>query len=263
MTYQIRRRHALDCSLGTARRPDYRGTRKGNTMRSRRSATSTSLAFALLATAGLLLTSCSPGGESPSPSGVVTVIVTPSPTPVVTPSPTPTFVAFPPIADLRITTSGLLPLTIGLDAATNPGAAMISWNETYCYSEVTGVTTDTGRWVSNYPGGLFSLNGHYAPSITRIDIWDDTLSTPESIHIGSTLADLTATYPGLVTGTPSYSTTPYWISDTHGYVVFEVGSGTVEGAPGPDQVWFIRVLARDSNPDYVVASSGNVADACF
>jgi hypothetical protein len=184
-------------------------------------------------------------------------------TPVVTPGPTPTFVAHPAFTDLQITTQGLLPLTIGQDATANPGAAMIQWVDDYCYSEELGITTDTGRWVAAYPDPSFGLNGHYAPAITRIDIWSTALETPEGIHLTSTLAELQAAYPGLDVGTPAFSTTPYWISDASGIVVFEVGSGTVEGTPGPDQIWFIRVLAAGSDPDYAIASSGNVAGACF
>ncbi|MBN2176513.1 MAG: hypothetical protein JW722_02520 [Demequinaceae bacterium] len=218
----------------------------------------------LAAFAVLVLTAC-----DPAPAVTITVpadpSVTPSAAPVVSPvvTPSPTFVAHPAPVDLRITTSGLLPLTIGMDAATNPGAAMIQWDPTYCYSVEMDITTNTGRWSAAYPSGLFSLNGHYAPAITRIDIWDPVLQTPEGIHVGSTLVDLVAAYPGLVTGTPAFSTTPYWISDAAGIVVFEVGNGTVMGDPGPDQVWFIRVLSAGSDPDYAIASSGNIADACF
>ena len=214
-------------------------------------------ALPLLAASLLVLAACSPG-----PVVTVTTAPPPSVTPSVTPAPTPTFVAHPALADLHITTSGLLPLTIGMDAATNPGAAMITWNDTACYFPDMGITTDTGRWAANYPDSPFGLDGQYAPSITRIDIWSPALQTPEGIHLGSTLVDLQAAYPGLVTGTISYETTPYWISDTHGYVVFEVGSGTADGTPGPDQVWFIRVLARDSDPDYVIAASENTAGGC-
>lgn len=222
------------------------------------------LAATVVATflASTVVTACAP---APAVTVTATPIpaVTPSATPVVTPSPTPTFVAHPALADLWITTQGLLPLAIGRDAATNPGAAMITWDETACYLPDMGLTTDTGRWVANYPEPRpFTLDGQYAPAIYRIDIADPALMTPEFIHLGSTLGELQAAYPGLHTGTPGYLTTPYWISDDYGYVVFEVGSGTVDGTPGPNQIWWIRVLARDSNPDYTIAGSENIAGGC-
>ncbi|MCJ7826877.1 MAG: hypothetical protein MUP36_01350, partial [Demequinaceae bacterium] len=136
-----------------------------------------------------------------------------------------------------------------------------------CYSLEMGVTTDTGRWIATYPDYPFGLDGHYAPTITRIDIWSHTLQTPEGIHIGSTLAELTAAYPNLITGTPGITSKVHWIDGTLGYLVFETqdpddGWGD-PGATGPEEVILIRVVSADVNPDYTVANSGWTADACF
>lgn len=215
-------------------------------------------------TALLVLTACDPGAGA-SPSGSVGTspapVATPSPSPSVTPAPP--LDPHPPLADLRITTHGLVPLLTTEDIAGNPGEAMLEWDELFCYSVDMGIVTDTGRWKATYPDTPFLVDGEDDDWVHRIDIISPVIATPKGIHIGSTLADVQAAYPGLVTGTAAFSTTPYWIADADGFVVFEVGTGTVMGDPGPEQVWYIRSLGAGSDPDYAVASSGNVAGACF
>jgi len=100
--------------------------------------------------------------------------------------------------------------------------------------------------------------------LTRIDIMDSTLATPEGIRVGSPVTDLVAAYPGLVTGTAGWDTIHVrWIQDAHGTVVFETDTSNVDGTVGPDHVAFIRVLAPGVDPDFTVSQSDNIAGGCL
>jgi hypothetical protein len=230
----------------------------------------------------LILSACDSGGSAtPSPTSSAPPVATPSPTPIVTPpaiptptpalTPSPPFGPHPPLGQLLITTRGLLPLTHTDPIAGNAGEQMLEWDEDHCYSEEMGITTDTGRWIANtayYPpdptfGAPFLVDTATDGAVHRIDITSPAISTPEGVHIGTPVADLLATYPFIITGTPGYATNIYWIVDAHGIVVFETGVGTPMGGPGPEQVWFIRILGSEWDPDWAVYGSGNIAGACF
>jgi len=218
----------------------------------------------------LVLSACDGGGAtSPSATPAATPSATPTLTPVVTPSatptltPTPAFNPHPPLGDLLITTRGLLPLTHTDPIVGNAGEQMLEWDEDYCYSEEMGITTDTGRWVATYPNSPFLVDGHIDDAVHRIDIASPAISTPEGVHIGTPLPELLAAYPFIIMGTPGFATDVYWIVDVHGIVVFETGVGTPMGGAGPEQVWYIRILGPEWDPDWTVAQSGNVANACF
>ncbi|HEX5331140.1 MAG TPA: hypothetical protein VFW79_00710, partial [Cellulomonas sp.] len=136
----------------------------------------------------------------------------------------------PAAADLRLGTSGLGPLTVGLPPATNPGAVMIEFRPRYCEDVgVESVGTNPGRWVPTYepiveadgePRALFAVEADDT-RVSRIDvIWSD-LPTTAGIHIGSTLEQLRAAYPGLVEGTAGPTSQVWWVTDPAGSLVFE------------------------------------------
>jgi hypothetical protein len=177
----------------------------------------------------------------------------------------------PDIGELEITTQGLLPLTIGEPAQTNPGALMIRFEEDHCYSEEFGITDgDLDRWLADYgspdEGGPFTLAVDGDGDVFRIDVWDSAIATPEGIHIGSTLGELMDVYPVELQSGSGYSPTSavWWIEDAHGIVVFESQNpDDYEASPdNEDQIILIRVLESGSDPDWAAANSGNVAGAC-
>lgn len=235
--------------------------------------------LAPIATACLLvLTACGGGGtptpsDTPSVTPIVTPSVTPVGTPVVTPSltPTPTFGPHPPLSGLLITTRGLLPLTHTDPIAGNAGEQMLVWDDVYCYSEVMGVTEDTGRWVANpayYPsdptvGAPFHVDTNSDDSVHTIVIASPDIYTPSGIHLGSPVGDLVAAEPDLFTGTPELSTNVYWIVDAHGFVVFVTSTDHFNGTVGAEEVLFIRILSTEQDPDHSYAQSGWSPEACF
>ena len=98
-------------------------------------------------------------------------------------------------------------------------------------------------------------------------MWDPTISTPEGIHIGSTLAQLQAAYPTLTAGSSGVASHVWWIQDANGTVVFETQGPAMDASPAvpTDAVILMRALspAWGSEIDWPAANSGNVADACF
>ncbi|PKQ27012.1 MAG: hypothetical protein CVT64_00750 [Actinobacteria bacterium HGW-Actinobacteria-4] len=208
---------------------------------------------------------------SPSPSPAASPIVTPEPTP----SPEPVFDPHPPLSDLYVTTDGILPLQIGVPLATNTGAAMLFLEVDSCYSAELGITSgDLDRWIADYSLGMhpdgwemrpFGVDVSGALPLWRIDVFSDTLTTPEGIGIGSLLTDVQAAYPDLVTGVSDALSQIYWIEGANGYVVFEVQDDS-EGfqPPGtPPTVILMRVIMAGEDPNWQASNSGNVAGACF
>jgi len=183
----------------------------------------------LASLAALALAGCGSSDDSPSPTPSATPVMSYTVTISPSASPSPTVAAVDPhpaLTDLVITTSGLLPLTIGQAIVGNPGEAMVEWNATACDPEFTDPAS-LGRWQATYAetadvGRPFLVDGEVDGILRRIDITDTTLATPEGIHIGSLLTELQAAYPGLVTGTAGWD-----------------------------------------DPDWTVSQSGNIAGACM
>ncbi len=218
-------------------------------------------------------------GDESEPTLTPTPSATPSPTPspVTTPSPSPSpeFEAYPALGDLVVTTSGILPLTIGVAPEVNPGAEMIFLEEDWCYDEDFGITEgDLDRWIANYSMGLsedgfemrpFAVDAVVGLPLYRIDVFSRDLATPEGISIGSTLAELQATYPDLVAGSSGEISEVWWIEGDLGYVVFETqdnSDGLLPGVTEPEVI-LMRVIMADADPDFAAANSGDVAGACW
>ena len=226
----------------------------------------------------VLLAGCGSYTEEPaaSPTPTPTKDTAPSPSPEPSPEPTKTVEPVDPhpgIADLIITTSGLGPLTVGTTPpAINPGAAMIAWDEDYCVSDVMETPPEPGRWI---PNGYVSDTNYMGESATpfyvdatdtgvhRIDVMGTGPHTVEGIRIGSTLAELQATYPALVGPLAGPVSQVWWLQDASGSIAFETQGEDMLGAGAPEQVILIRVLAPGIDPAWGAANSGNVAGACF
>lgn len=227
----------------------------------------------------LMLAACTGGDEdvtpSPTPSPDAPPVPSPSPEPSPSPSPEPVFDPHPPLASLVVTAEGILPLAIGEPLDTNPGAAMVFLEPDYCYNEIMGITEgDLDRWLANYSMGMhpdgfemrpFAVDVAVGFPLWRIDVATTELATPEGIRIGSTLAELQATYPDLVAGTPSGISKVWWIEGVNGYLVFETqdDSDGLQPPGTPETVILMRVIWNGTSPDFASANSGDVAGACF
>ncbi|PVU82829.1 hypothetical protein DDP54_07215 [Cellulomonas sp. WB94] len=177
------------------------------------------------------------------------------------------------MADLRLSTSGLGPLTVGLPPATNPGAVMIEFRPRYCEDiGAESIGTDPGRWVPTYepvvgadgePRALFAVEADDT-RVSRIDVIGSDIPTTAGIHIGSTLEQLRGAHPGLVEGTAGPTSQVWWVTDAAGALVFETqdDSQGIQPAGTPPTVILIRVLAAGVDPDFTTANSGNVAGSC-
>lgn len=229
------------------------------------------LAAATLTTFALLTAGCTGPAPAPSTSPTETV-APPSPQAPASASPTPSpaedFDPHPPLADLRLSTSGLLPLTLGVAPDTNPGAAMITFDVEYCLIPELDLTEgDLGRWVPTYEDSPFRV-GAADTEVYRIDVLAPGLLTTEDIGIGSSLGDLQAAYPRLVAGSSGIVSHVWWVQDENGTLVFETQNaamnGSIPAVPG-DQVVLMRALSHAWGDyiDWAAANSGDVADACF
>lgn len=210
------------------------------------------------------------GGEPESPS--VSSPATPTPTP--TAEPEPTSDPHPVAADLVISTAGLGPLTVGTEPPeTNPGSAMLEWDEDFCAGAVEG-DAEPGRWVASGYEPDVSAYGEPVRTfavaaddegVHRIDVLGVAPATAAGIRVGSSLTDLQAAYPELE-GPFAGPVSQVWTwGDDEGTVAFETqgDAGGLRPAGTPEGVVLIRILALGEPADFAAANSGNVADACF
>lgn len=210
------------------------------------------------------------GGEPESPAVSTPAPVTPTPTA----EPEPTSDPHPAAAELVISTAGLGPLTVGTEPPeTNPGSAMLEWDEDYCAGVAEG-DVELGRWVASGYEPDVSAYGDAVPTfavaaddegVHRIDIYGVAPATAAGIRVGSPLTDLQAAYPQLE-GPFAGPVSQVWTwGDDAGTVAFET-QGDADGlrpAGTPEGVVLIRVLAPGQPAEFAAANSGNVADACF
>jgi hypothetical protein len=210
------------------------------------------------------------GAEPESPS--VSSPATPTPTP--TAEPEPTVDPHPAAADLVISTAGLGPLTVGAEPPeTNPGSAMLEWDEDFCAGAVEG-DAEPGRWVAagyepdvsayGEPVRTFAVAAD-DQGVHRIDVLGAAPATAAGIRVGSSLTDLQAAYPELEGPFPGPVSQVWTWGDDDGTVAFETqgDAGGLRPAGTPEGVVLIRVLAPGQPADFAAANSGNVADACF
>lgn len=209
---------------------------------------------ALAAVAALALVACAP------PAATTTTTTAPPPSPTTgTTTTTTTTTTTPAPPDCH--TQGVVPgalncLVTDQPIVGNPGQDQLVYDATNC-------SATEGRWVDASGSYRFSLDGQSGGNVLRIDIWNAALRTPAGIGLGTPLADLLAAYPGITTGTAGFDTAVYWISDAHGYVVFETGAwDPATFAAAPEQVVYMRILDSTVNPDFTVSASENIAGVC-
>lgn len=178
----------------------------------------------------------------PTPSSTPTSSLPPGvdPAGTATPVPTPTPTANTPsdVSTWLITTDGVGPLTQGISLTDADGVGRAAGlTQTDCGAAV-GVQ---GTHFYDLPDGTQLVVQPDGPGTTTISVVGSilsesktgTVSTPHGIHIGSTLAELHATYPDLVP--PKYATYPsesgFGLSDGAGHwidFVVDNASGTVQ-----------------------------------
>ncbi len=145
----------------------------------------------------------------------------PSQTPTPTPTPTPT--TRPTLAQLVLSPDGLGDLVMGQPVPSDaPAVSPVKYSPNLC----EGTTYDPiPGWIANYPGRPFSLTTTKETrtgAVGLIFVASPRIETSSAIHVGSTLAELTAAY-----GTPdriihANASDLYVIKGTHGQLAFDV-----------------------------------------
>ena len=191
----------------------------------------------------------------------------------------------PALADLELSTEGLLPLALGQAPETNPALSMVAFDPIGCTDAVTGevfgiVAGDplAGGWfidpsyeVPPSPtdsGRPFGVGVDASGVVTRIDLYTDDIPTDGGVRIGDDRADVIAAHPSAVVS-EQLLTDIYAISSPTGILQIEVAS---RDTPEQDDYWD-SVSIPDGQVLYIhavtpalgvftVAASGNAVGGC-
>lgn len=191
----------------------------------------------------------------------------------------------PALADLELSTEGLLPLALGQAPETDPALSMVAFDPVGCTDAATGepfgiVAGDplAGGWfidpsyeVPPSPtdsGRPFGVGVDSSGVVTRIDLYTDDIPTDGGVRIGDDRADVIAAHPSAVVS-EQFLTDIYVISSPSGILQIEVAS---RDTPDKDDYW-ASVSIPDGQVLYIhavtpslgvftVAASGNAVGGC-
>lgn len=167
----------------------------------------------------------------------------------------------PDLSALTVTTTGLGPLRVGVPVESNPGAAMITYDEDYCVEQVGQLGEEwdpargpAGEWLAAGYDPAPALDGELSPPfavavgddgvLTQIAVLATQLRTPEGIGIGSTRAELLATYTNLEPLTPEGGFSQLWLlGGVTGDLIVETGDPNYTETTDDDDVVGITIAA--------------------
>ncbi len=226
------------------------------------------IAFAPIAVAVvLLLSACDPsggggGGSSTAPTGDTTDSVTPTPAASKTAEPA----VKPAVGDLILSPEGLGPLVIGSPPpATDPALDIAILDPDYCVAYAADYGVPAGKWIPNYEPALSSEDGGdpfallvEGGVLAGLDVRSSQPHTAQGIHVGSSVAELTAAYPGGFTTVYNHAdiSDVYAVNGTHGRILFEVPKDGGDGYWDPSDLGKVLFIHVTRLSDEVFGVSG-------